>query len=189
MLHRDLDAPLPAPRTHPLIQQPHVPATHDLPQPAVDRVAHLDEAAALVHEHQVRLPPQRGLLGLAHELHDDGAADVAVLVDVNPHLLEHEQELVVAEAEHAEGPLARDAVLDAGALRRAQVRDREGDLLVERHDLEAARRGNGEAVLEEVDVVRFARDVELIEVAEELSVAFAGEAEAGRGEGARRGGG
>lgn len=189
MLHRDLDRPLPAPRAPlPIIQQPDIPPGHDLLQPSINRVPHLHEAAALVHQHEVHAPPQHRLPRLAHKLHDDRAADVAELVDVDADLLEAQQELRVREAEHAERALVAQAQRDGGAVRGLEVRDRERDLLVERQDLDAAGGGDGDGRVEEVDGVRVGGDVEVIEVAEEVrgALAHAAEEEARR---ARGGGG
>lgn len=187
MLHRDLDRALPSPGTPlPIIQQAHLPSTDHLLQPSTNRIAHLHEAAPLVHEHEVHAPPQHRLARLAHELHDNGAADVAELVDVDADLLEAEQELGVREAEHAEGALVAQAERDGGAVGGLEVGDRERDLLVEGEDLDAARGGDGDGGVEEVDGVRVGGDVEVVEVAEEVGGALAQAEEAGR---ARGGGG
>lgn len=188
MLHRDLDRPLPAARAPlPIIQQPDLPPGHDLLQPPIDRVPHLHEAAALIHQHEIHPPPQHRLPRLAHKLHDDRPADIAELVDVDADLLEAQQELRVREAEHAERALVAQAQRDRGAVRGLEVRDRERDLLVERQDLDAAGGGDGDGGVEEVDGVRVGGDVEVVEVAEEVRGALAHAAEEARR--ARGGGG
>lgn len=175
MLHTDLDIPLHAAARarRPIIQQADFPPRNNLLQPPVDRVAHLHEASPLVHQDEIHAAPEHRLPGLADELHNDRAGDVAELVDVDTDLFETEQELGVAEAEHAQGPLIAQPHRDAGAIRGLEVRDAEGHLLVQGHDLDALCRRDRDAGVEEVDGVSLGRDVEVVEIAEELGDALA----------------
>ncbi len=187
VLHCNLDSPLLTPGAPlPIIQQLNIPPRHDLPQPPINRIPHLHEAAPLVHQHQIHAPPQHRLPRLAHKLHDDRPADIPQLIDIDADLLEAQQKLRVREAEHAEGPLVAQAQRNGGAVGGLEVRDRERDLLVECQDLDAAGGGDGDAGVEEVDGVRVGGDVEVVEVAKELrgALAHAAEEEARRARGA-----
>lgn len=68
----------------------------------------------------------------ADELHDHAAADVSMLIDVYSAFLESNEELTIAETEHAKGTEIFYSVGDAGevgldvGLFRLQVRDRPG---------------------------------------------------------------
>lgn len=61
-----------------------------------------------------------------------------------------------------------------------EVRDCERDFLIESHDLEPFRRGDGEAGVKEINSVRFAGDVEIVKIAEKLRCSFSN-AKAGAG--------
>lgn len=69
---------------------------------------------------------------------------------------------------------------DGGTIWGFEVRDREWDFLIESHDLKSFRRGDGETGVKEVDSIRFAGDVKIVKVAEELRRSFSN-AEAGPG--------
>lgn len=69
-----------------------VSAGDDLSEAAVLRVADLDEVGI---EQQDVGAEHGGALGLADKLHDDGAADVTILVDVDGALFVAEQEFLV----------------------------------------------------------------------------------------------
>lgn len=71
---------------------------------------------------------------------------------------------------------------DGGAIGRFEVRDRQRDFLIESHDLEPFRCGNGEAGVKKIDSVRFAGDIEVVKVAEKFRGSFSN-AEAGAGAG------
>jgi hypothetical protein len=157
--------------TEAVIKTLDVPTRNDLPQPAVLRVPHLDEIAI---EQQDIGPIDGSGLGLADKLHDDAARDVAVLVDVDGALLVGEEELAVAEPEHAEGFELLDAGGDGADVRGFGVGDGEGELLVEGEDFDAAGGGDGEGGVEEVEGVGVGRDVEVVEIAEEFGRAATG---------------
>ena len=101
-----------------------------------------------------------------------------MLVDVDGALVVHEQELLVAEPEHAERLLGCQPLRDDLDVRRLQVRDRDGLLLVQGQDLEAAGGADGERGVEHVERRALGRDVELVEVAEEVGLARAQRREA-----------
>lgn len=61
---------------------------------------------------------------------------------------------------------------DRGAIGVFEVRDRDREFLIEIHDLEPFRRGDGEAGLKEIDSVCFAGDVKIVEIAKKLRVPF-----------------
>src|SRR5690242_13825218 len=86
----------------PIIKTLDVSPRNDLSQAAILRVPDLDEIGV---EQQHVGAEHGGALSLADKLHDDRAADVAVLVDVHGALFVAEQELLVREAEHAQGIL------------------------------------------------------------------------------------
>ena len=69
---------------------------------------------------------------------------------------------------------------DGGTIGGFEVRDGERDFLIESHDLEPFGSSDGEAGVEEIDGVRFARDVKIIKVAEKLRGSFP-DAEPGAG--------
>lgn len=110
----------------------------------------------------------------AHELHDHAARHVAVFVDVDGAFGIGDEELAVAEAEHAQRSEVSDAVRDAREVCLsfggfgAEVRDGPRLFLVEGEDLDAALVGDGEGGVEHVDAVAFGRDVELVVFAEEV---------------------
>ena len=98
-----------------------------------------------------------------------------MLVDVDGTLLVREEEFTLAEPEHAEGFEFLDARGDGADVWGFRVGDGEGQLFVEGEDFDAARRGDGEGGVEEVEGVGVGRDVEVVEVAEEFGRAAAGE--------------
>ena len=59
-----------------------------------------------------------------------------------------------------------------------EVRNREWDFLIESHDLESSRCGDGETRVKEIDSIRFAGYVKIVKIAEELRCSFSN-AEAG----------
>ena len=166
MLHDHLHRPTHRATRHTaIIQHLDISPRNDLAEPAVLRVADLDKVR--VEEQDVG-SVEGGALGLADELHDDAAADVAVLVDVDGALLVAEDKVRVGEAEHAERVLALQALGDGGDVLLLEVRHGPGLLLVEGEDLEALGGADGEGGVEEVDAVAVGRDVELVVLAEEL---------------------
>lgn len=94
-----------------------------------------------------------------------------MLVDVDAAFFVAEEELCVREAEHAEGFLAVQTVGDVANGGVLGVWDAHGYFLVECHELEAFEGGDGDVGVEEVDGEAFGWDIELVEFAEELSVA------------------
>lgn len=61
---------------------------------------------------------------------------------------------------------------DRGAIGGFEVRDCERDFLIESHDLEPFRRGDGEAGVKEIDSVCFAGDVKIVKIAKKLRGSF-----------------
>jgi len=173
VLHSDLDAAggvTGGAADQPVVEAANVTAGNDLAQAAILGVADLDEIGV---EEQDEAGDHGSRAGAAHELHDHAAADVAVLVDVHGALLVAQQELAVRQPEHAQRLLAAQPLRDHLHVRSLQVRDRHRLLLVERQDLEAALRRHRQARVEHVDAHALGRDVELVEVAEELGLARA----------------
>ena len=129
MRHRHLQRP-PRHRAralHPIIQTPDILPRDDLSQAAVLRIPHLDEVG--VEEDQVRAV-HGGRLGLADELEDDAARDLAVLVDVHAAVLVAEEELGVGEAEHAERPRVSETLGYGRDVGLVGIGDAHRDLLV-----------------------------------------------------------
>ena len=178
VLHSDLDtacgiASGAANKT--VVQAADVAASNDLAQSAILGVADLDEVGV---EEQDEAGDHGGRTRPPNELHDHAAADVAVLVDVHGALLVAQQELAVRQPEHAERLLAGKPLRDHLHVRGLEVGDRHRLLLVQRQDLEAALRRHRQARVEHVDPHALGRDVELVEVAEELGLTRAQRREA-----------
>lgn len=151
-----------------IVETLDVPAGNDLSQAAILRVSDFHEIR--IEEQHVRAIHGRALR-LADKLHDNAATDVAVLVNVDGALFVAEQELLVAEAEHTERVLVREAGSDGGHVLLFEVWHAPGLFLVESHDFEALCCGDGERAVEQVDCVAVGGDVELVVFAEELGAA------------------
>ena len=166
MLHHHLDRPAHGAAGHAaIIQHLDVATGDDLTQPAVLRVADLDKVR--VEQEDVGAV-EGGALGLAHELHDDAAADVAVLVDVDGAFFVAEHEFRVREPEHAERVLAGEPLRDGGDVLLLEFGHGPGLLLVESEDLEAFGGADGKGRMEEVDPVAVCGNIELVVVSEKL---------------------
>lgn len=134
-----------------VVEADDVAAGDHLPKPAVEGVADLDKV--LVEEDE-EFPVETGRVGASHELHDHAARDVAVLVDVDGALAVRDQELAVAEAEHAQRPQIPDPVGDSVQMRLRfgrvgeQVRHGPRLFLVQSQDFDAALGRDGERGME-----------------------------------------
>lgn len=173
MLHRNLHPPPGIARRapdEPIIETLDIASRNNLSQAAILRIPHLDEILieqedkAADHGRRARAPDK---------LHDDAPRDVTVLVDVHGALLVHEQELRLAEPEHAERLLALQPLGNHLHVARFQIRDADGLLLIQGEDLEAALGGDGEAGVEDIDAHALGGNVKLVEVPEELGLAAA----------------
>jgi hypothetical protein len=166
MLQRDLDGTHArrATRLH-IIEQLDFVSGNDLPQATVLRIANLDKV--LVEEQDVGAVKRRAA-GLADKLHDDGAGDVAVLVDVDSTFLVTQQKFLVAESEHAQRVLPRQARGNGRDMGLLEIGDRPSLLLVQGENLEAFGGADSQRGMEEIDAIAFGSNVEIVVVAEEV---------------------
>lgn len=185
MLHNSLDSPTSSSRTAidrpvpsrnrrsvqsgvilaSIIETLDLPAGDNLLQASVLRVTDLDEV--VVKEHEVR-SRQSSRLRSSDELHDDATADLAMLVDIDGAIGVAEEELGLAEAQHAQRALVFDVADNVLHALTLYFRYALGHFAFKRQDLKASRGTNGEGAGEEVDSCTFRGDVELVEFAEEF---------------------
>lgn len=85
-------------------------AGNDLTETAIHSIADLHE---IVVEEDEEFAIQAGRMCVAHELHNYAAGDVAVFINVNGALCVDDEELAVAETEHAQWSELSDALGDA----------------------------------------------------------------------------
>lgn len=165
-----------------IIKTDDIMAGDNLSQPAVHRIAHLDE---VVIEQDQEFAIQAGSMRTANKLHHHTARDIAVLVDIHRAFLVRNQKLAVAETEHVQRPEVFDALGNAveGIVCvwgfGVKVRHGPGLLLVQGEDFDTALGGDGQRGVEHADAVAFGGDVELVVFAEELCLGAAGLDETG----------
>lgn len=165
-------------QTAPVVEADDIMTWYDLPQASVHGIADFDEV--LVEEDE-EFPVQTGCVGAADELHDHAAGDVAVFVDVDGAFGVGDEELAVAEAEHAQRSEVFDAVGDRAevglclgvGLFGAEIGDGPGLFLVDGEDFDATVGGDGEGRVEHVDAVAFSGDVEFVVFAKEFGLGAA----------------
>lgn len=148
-----------------VIQAPNVFAGNNLSEPPILRVPDLDEVA--VEENKVRAVQSAGL-SLAHELHDDGARDVPVLIHVDRAFLIAEKEFGVGETEHPQWFLILYPRCDGSDRGVFKIRNAHGQFLVQRHQFKPLCGRNGNVGVEEVNAKTFRWDVEFVEFTEEF---------------------
>lgn len=157
-----------------VVQTDDIATRDDLPQTPVHGVAHLDKVFV---EKDQKSSVQACRVSTADKLHDHAARDVPVLVDVHGAFAVRNQELALAQSEHPQRSQIFDPVRNARQVRLrfrcfgAQVRHRPRLLLVEGQNFDSTLRRNGERCVEQVDVVTFCGNIELVIFTEELGLA------------------
>lgn len=157
-----------------VVDDSDITTSDDLAQSAGVRITDFD--IVVIEEQQVLAIHDRALclLLFARVLHDQRAAEIAVLIDIHSAVLICQDKLVLVQSEHAKWSLITNAAGDVCNARIFEDGNGHGLLLVQRQHLDSLGRIDGDVCLEDAERITFDREEELVKVAEGVCTARGG---------------